>query len=585
MKAKRGRFATEPIEVIKRYTTFELRWLAELMTEIRSVLDGIKLQSAPDMKPIHIKDWYGPGPIARALLKNLDIIDQHYGKFIASENLTPLQTAAHHAFAAGRIEQIKMGHAPNAKLHSYDIASAYPHALSLLPSLRGDMRWAHIPGGITYQTLAELKLKIEAASPVSIFYLGYNFPRYEKFLSNVWERIYVPWYPLFFRSSTGAIFFPNRGEGWYMRDEALAAVQWLEKFVPVQKWKNGAPNTKQWELKDTSFIVREVWSFTPIDVEERPFKFLEEIYQQRILYKRAVPYDAREKFYKLPPNSIYGKMAQRVGGMETPSGFKPPPTANPYYAAAITANCRRRLIEAALTDPHSIVAFMTDGIVSDKPLNLPNMVNEGGDSKLGDWEYAPVEDGTFLHSGVYNMRKQKDGKFEEITKTRGIDPKRVTTQKGAGDLLKSMAIKAMSREYDPDIPYGIALPIHNLVTIGQALMASEHNRELWTRGLAGRWSPPIDSPKAINRIINLEKLGGKRSWIEGREDDWQTRGVSDGELKLANRVHSLVPPIPSHNPEPIGTISAIYKPDWVDPDLGEMIDEGEEQEAIEDGFN
>ena len=92
MKAKRGRFATEPVEVIKRYTTFELRWLAELMTETRTILHGIKLKSAPDMNPIHIKDWYGPGPIARALLKNLDIIDNHYGKFISSENLTQLHS-------------------------------------------------------------------------------------------------------------------------------------------------------------------------------------------------------------------------------------------------------------------------------------------------------------------------------------------------------------------------------------------------------------------------------------------------------------------------------------------------------------
>jgi hypothetical protein len=41
-------------------------------------------------------------------------------------------------------------------------------------------------------------------------------------------------------------------------------------------------------------------------------------------------------------------MAQRVGGAETEDGRKPPSTANPYYAAAITANCRRRLVEAGL---------------------------------------------------------------------------------------------------------------------------------------------------------------------------------------------------------------------------------------------
>jgi len=223
-------------------------------------------------------------------------------------------------------------------------------------------------------------------------------------------------------------------------------------------------------------------------------------------------------------------------------------------------------VEAALTNPHSVVAFMTDGIVTDKPLDLPNMVNEGADSSLGDWEYSPVEGGTFLHAGVYNMRKAG----ENLTKTRGMDPKRVTADQDAGELLKRKAVEEMSRD---------------LVTIGQALMASEHNRELWKHGLAGRWAPPTDSPNALMRKINLEKLAGKRIWIEGREDDWQTRRRPDGTLRLANRTVSLVPTIPAHNPEPPGTISAMYKPDWVDPEMGEEIDEAEEQEAIEDSFN
>ena len=169
-------------------------------------------------------------------------------------------------------------------------------------------------------------------------------------------------------------------------------------------------------------------------------------------YKRADPYDAREKYYKLPPNSIYGKMAQRVGGSETKDGWKAPSTANPYYAAAITANCRRRLVQAGLLDPHAVVAFMTDGIVTTRRLEgLPNVVNEGDESKLGDWEYAPVQGGTFLHAGVYSMRKA--GK--ELTKTRGVDPKRVSPNEAAGRLLVEKALEAMEKEYHPDIPISI----------------------------------------------------------------------------------------------------------------------------------
>ena len=278
------------------------------------------------MKPIHIKDWYGPGPIARELLRNLDIIGQHYGGFIHSEKPGSLQIAAHHAFAAGRIELLKMGHAPELELHSYDIASAYPHALSLLPSLRGEGRWKQEieVWGRGACNLAQLKTIIESATPVSMFYLKYEFSLYEKYAIEAYSRVYIPWYPLFFRSARGGIYFPRRGEGWYMRDETLAAVEWLERFVSIEKWRDGKPVTRQWELKGVSFEVKQAWVFTPVNQDERPFQFLEELYRQRVQYKRAVPYDAREKFYKLPLNSIYGKMAQRVGGMATSSGFKPP---------------------------------------------------------------------------------------------------------------------------------------------------------------------------------------------------------------------------------------------------------------------
>ena len=535
--------------------------------------------SRPDMKPIHISNWYGPGAVASAMLKNLGIIKNHYGDHVRAIDPSPVQVAAHHAFSAGNIQLMKVGHAPDLELHSKDIASAYPHAATQLPSMAGG-RWEKIDTGIRYKSLMELKTVIEETSIVSMFYLDYEFPLYEHFEGDASKRIYVPWYPLFFRSRTGAIFYPRRGEGWYMRDEAVAAIEFLERFVPATKWRDdGTPITNQWEMKDTRFVVKEAWLFHPA-TDEKPFAFLEEIYRQRMQYKHASPYDAREKFYKLPPNSIYGKMAQRVGGSQTKDGWKAPPTANPYYAAAITANCRKRLVEAGLLDPHSVVAFMTDGIVTTRRLGgLPNVVDEGGESRLGDWEYAPVQGGTFLHAGVYSMRKAG----EELTKTRGVDPKRVSPNEGAGRLLVEKAVEAMSQEHHPDLPIVIKLPIRDLVTIGQALMACENKRDLWTRGLAGRWAPPIDSENAVVRVINLEKLGIKRRWIQGREDDWQTRRRLDGTLRLANRCVTLVPTIPAENPEPIGTPSAMYKPDWTS-DLGESIEESDEQEAIQDGL-
>ena len=92
----------------------------------------------------------------------------------------------------------------------------------------------------------------------------------------------------------------------------------------------------------------------------------------------------------------------------------------------------------ACYDPHAVVAFMTDGIVTTRRLEgLPNVVNEGEESRLGDWEYAPVEGGTFLHAGVYSMRKA--GK--ELTKTRGVDPKRVS----ADEMPENYSFQKLSR--------------------------------------------------------------------------------------------------------------------------------------------
>jgi hypothetical protein len=142
----------------------------------------------------------------------------------------------------------------------------------------------------------------------------------------------------------------------------------------------------------------------------------------------------------------------------------------------------------------------------------------------------------------------------------------------------------MEKEYHPDFPIFIILPIRDLVTIGQALMACENKRGMWAKGLAGRWAPPIDSPNALHRAINLERLGTKRRWILGREDGWQTRRRPDGTLRLANRCVTLVPTIPAENPEPEGTRSAMYKPDWIDPELGESIEESDEQEAIQEAL-
>ena len=121
--------------------------------------------------------------------------------------------------------------------------------------------------------------------------------------------------------------------------------------------------------------MHEQWLFRPAN-DEKPFAFARDYYTLR---KKPGTSFALGKAIKLTLNSLYGKTAQSVGG----SNGKAPVTANPYYAAAITANCRMRLLVAALHSPHDMVMFSTDGIISRKKLKkLPRAKdNDAGESR------------------------------------------------------------------------------------------------------------------------------------------------------------------------------------------------------------
>jgi hypothetical protein len=170
-----------------------------------------------------------------------------------------------------------------------------------------------------------------------------------------------------------------------MRDHVLGAIAWLEHFVP------DFPRPQNKLAKNTAFKIEEAWIFEPTlqgRANERPFDFVLGQFEMRRRIKdeieRSGNYDIREKALKLSLNSIYGKLAQSVG-----REGKAPAVANPYYAAATTAYCQRRLLKAALLDPHAIVFFATDGIVSTRELQGLSRVRKKGEIvDLGDWEYS-----------------------------------------------------------------------------------------------------------------------------------------------------------------------------------------------------
>ena len=169
---------------------------------------------------LHLRHWHGAGAAASALIES-QRLKKHYGADIAASNISPQQTAAHHAYYGGRIELLKQGFLEGGSLHVYDIASAYPAAMVEFPSLAGG-EWISKSGAeFRKGSLSELRAAVEAASILSMFKIRFQFPTYERYDPDARKAVFIPFYPLPYRDKRGGILFPASGYGWYMRDDVL----------------------------------------------------------------------------------------------------------------------------------------------------------------------------------------------------------------------------------------------------------------------------------------------------------------------------------------------------------------------------
>jgi hypothetical protein len=568
MKDRRDQFANEDIERIKAYTTIELKLLARMMGDLRKGFEEMGL---------HLRHWHGAGAAASALIESQKL-KMHYGPDIAASNISPQQTAAHHAYYGGRIELLKQGYIEDRVLHVYDIASAYPAAMVEFPSLAGG-EWIRKPG-TEYRkgSLSDLRAAVEAASCLSMFKIRFQFPTYERYDPDGRKTVFIPFYPLPYRDKRGGILFPATGYGWYNREEALEAISWLQRFVPDYP----RPRNKHQQM--TVFEIEEAWIFKPGHegrANQGPFDVVRDLFVQRRTIKeeadRAGRYDIREKAIKLSLNSMYGKLAQSVGG-----DGEAPTVANPYYAAATTASCRRRLIEAALLDPHAIVFFATDGIVSTRPLDGLARVRKQGDVvDLGDWEYFEADSGLFVMPGVYTYGKvvyDETGArtIKPVTKIRGGDAKKYGAKLKANQWLIENVLAAWRTPFDPHKPEQfprIVAPYQKYITAGNALAA----RHRWK--LAGRWTVKRGEPGAGTRDINVHSVGNKRELIPD-EVCWPDYVSVPG--REARRCNGLIRTFPALNND--HALSRPRMPEWLDKRIGEKVEDQEEQEELRAGF-
>lgn len=181
-----------------------------------------------------------------------------------------------------------------------------------------------------------------------------------------------------------------------------------------------------------------------------PFKFIEDLYNQRLEYKKK-KLDDLDYVYKIIMNSAYGKTIQLVPNKmvinelpvdidpslimrEIPlqtgevifvvrSGWNAGKMFNPVYAAAITSRVRAQLLETVLKYQldDSLIGFATDCCYLTKA-PPESLVGKG----LGAWklEAGPVE-GLFIGSGVYSLKTNGfAGKDEDINHLRGFKTKK-----------------------------------------------------------------------------------------------------------------------------------------------------------------
>lgn len=301
-----------------------------------------------------LSSWHGPGAVASKVF-SIHHIKDHMDKEIDKRVIE----AAQYAYAGGRFEQFRCGHLPGV-VYEYDINSAYPSAIVNLPSLRQGT-WEHV--------------KTFEPNTFGVWHISYHQTGNDRSQPQ----------PLFCRARNGTISYPGKCEGWYWTPEAA--------------------------LVDLSYII-EGWVFRESGI--RPFEFVNEYYERRREWKQNGI--SAEKALKLALNSMYGKMAQRIGGYYKDGKIQVPTWHQLEWAGYVTSYTRASLMIALFLKPDSVVALETDALFTTEPLPL----RLGGG--LGEWELTTFDNITYIQSGFY-YAEQGD---KRICKYRGLDKDRET---------------------------------------------------------------------------------------------------------------------------------------------------------------
>ncbi len=310
---------------------------------------------------LRIKDWHGPGALASYVL-NQNKIKQHMMR-----NNDEIRLASRYAYAGGRFEPYKVGRVLG-PVYGIDINSAYPYGITQLPSLT-EGEWVH------------------ESNPKRIAKFGI----YHVVLNHSVGFAKPPG-PLFHRDEYHNLSYPWLTDGWYWSPEVIGLIH------------------------SSKVHILEGWHY--IGSKTKPFEWVRDMYNTRQEWKRKG--FSSELALKLCMNSLYGKMAQRVGWDEKNNRI--PPWHQLEWAGWVTANTRATLYDVMKQIPwKDLIAVETDGIYTTyDPAKLDIKVSK----ELGEWDITEYEEVIYVQSGLAWLKSAKG--WED--KRRGLDANTFTLQ-------------------------------------------------------------------------------------------------------------------------------------------------------------
>jgi hypothetical protein len=356
-KAERGTNTYADLPRVLHYWRREIVLIERVFRRFRDVMDRAGFQ---------LSEWYGPGALANAINRTRGIRSHLAGgQSTSGLGVMPLEVheASKVAFSGGRFEPFQLGRTTG-PIHCVDINSAYPYALTMVPSLSPEHgQWVH----------DDRPTKIQR---FGIYRITYRAPR--------GSAVEFRPMPLFWRDARGMISYPALVSGWYMSPEARLVIS-MPGVTVHEGWV--------WESDKAVF----------------PWEFLHDMYATR---QRLGKDNLLSLPFKLGPNSLYGKYAQTVGWNETKR--TPPKSHCLPVAAWVTSYCRAMLWNAMSRAPDRIVAVETDSIFTTAtPDELGVTIGPG----LGQWSHKVIDEIVYLQSGVY---LSKSGDTWNGVRSRGV---------------------------------------------------------------------------------------------------------------------------------------------------------------------